>query len=288
MEAAARSAALDSGVSAALEREGLVDARGVLAGGAGQAIARVRLGVLQDTGLHAAPRRVGCGLHSGVGAQVVGGAVPSMRVALTRLLKQQRILKTERGRYAISEAGNPFFWQVACWFRREHYIGPWEGCWMLVHDAVCSRASRSAYSAHVKALELQGFRTMAADFWVRPDNLEGGLLDMKAALMHLGLLDRVILVANAELDVDAMQSTYRAALALVRKSQARLSTLPLNDAARESILVGRTVIRTIVRDPLLPEEMMTSDRRAELVAAMRTYQSSARLVWRRVFDSNRV
>jgi phenylacetic acid degradation operon negative regulatory protein len=59
-----------------------------------------------------------------------------------------------------------------------------------------------------------------------------------------------------------------------------LRALDPGAAARESLLLGRAVIGHLLRDPVLPTELMSPEPRIALVAAMKSYQTEARRLWR--------
>ena len=80
-------------------------------------------------------------------------------------------------------------------------------------------------------------------------------------------------------DVAALHHAYGELLAQVEGSLRRQPTLELGAAARESLLLGRTVIARLARDPLLPDALMKGDARHRLVQAMDAYQQASRSVW---------
>lgn len=51
--------------------------------------------------------------------------------------------------------------------------------------------------------------------------------------------------------------------------------MPLPSAVRESLLLGRSAIAHLLRDPLLPEELMPSNSRLSLEQELRSYQQRA-------------
>ncbi|WP_020204792.1 MULTISPECIES: hypothetical protein [Cupriavidus] len=225
------------------------------------------------------------------GAEVMGIGTPSVRVALTRLQRQGRIVKTERGCYAAVPEGNPVYNEVEHWFEKESRLEQWNGGWLVVQDAAVARAEKTAWRHHARALALCGFRPLAAAINVRPDNLAGGATAMRAKLARLGMAGASLLFVGREFDVDtatrmvqlwdvpALQSAYRRALAQLDRSRAKLARMAPDAGARESMLVGRAIIRAIVRDPLLPEAIMDPAPRRALIEATRSYQLHARTLW---------
>ena len=226
-------------------------------------------------------------------AEVMGIATPSIRVALTRLLQQGRIEKAERGRYALRVGGNPLQYEVEHWLDKERRLKPWTRGWILVHGAD-ARLDRTSAKHHAHALQLQGFRALASQLWARPDNLADGIEAMRQTLLRLGLAPESAVFRGQEFDeaatrrmmdlwdVAAIRAGYAQARQALARSTARIEGMPLPQAACETLLLGRTVIRSIVRDPLLPEEMLPSAERRALLHAMRHYQDNAKRLWLRV------
>lgn len=225
------------------------------------------------------------------GAEVMGIGTPSVRVALTRLQRQGRIVKTERGCYAALPEGNPVYDEVEHWFEKESRLEQWTGDWLVVQDAAVARSEKTVWRHHERALALCGFRTLAAGINVRPDNLAGGAPAMRAALSRLGMAGASLIFVGREFDADAaarmgqlwdvptLQSAYRRGLAQLERSRAKLARMAPDAAARETMLVGRAIIRAIVRDPLLPEAIMDPAPRRALIEATRAYQLQARGMW---------
>lgn len=226
--------------------------------------------------------------------EIMGISTPSVRVALTRLLDQDRIVKTARGCYAMQLQGNSVHYEVQHWFEKESRLGPWSGGWLVVHDGAVSRSDKTAWRHHLRALDLNGFRLLAAGISVRPDNLDGGAEAMRAALGRLGAAADSLVFSGSDFDteaaarmmklwdVPALSASYRSALKLIEGSTARLARMTPEAAARETLLVGRAVIRSIVRDPLLPEAIQPGAPRRALIEVTRSYQARARDLWQAV------
>jgi phenylacetic acid degradation operon negative regulatory protein len=80
-------------------------------------------------------------------------------------------------------------------------------------------------------------------------------------------------------DVAALCDGYRSSLRAIERSATRLVRLPARAAMVESFGVGGRVIRQLVLDPLLPEEIATAAEREALVGAMGEYDRLGRSVW---------
>jgi len=224
-------------------------------------------------------------------AEVMDIATPAVRVALTRLQRQGRVAKVGRGSYAVRAEGNPAHHEVQYWFDKESRLRDWKGDWLVVHDAAVPRSAKTLWRRHQRALELYGFRALDAALWVRPDNLDGGAPAMESALRRLGLAQGALVFSGRQFDaastarmarlwnVSAILVGYRQAQALLARSSAKLARMSAEAAARETMLVGRAVIRAIVRDPLLPEAILPGEQRRALIDATRAYQDRALAIW---------
>ena len=79
----------------------------------------------------------------------------------------------------------------------------------------------------------------------------------------------------------ASNSAIEHHLQALADSTTRLSHMHDQDAAKESLLVGRTVSRDILLDPLLPQQLINVKLRQTLMQNMRTYNRLGRSLWRR-------
>lgn len=68
-------------------------------------------------------------------------------------------------------------------------------------------------------------------------------------------------------------------LDMVISSHERLDDRPLASAVQETLWLGRSAIAHLLRDPLLPEELMPSDTSHALHAHLQIYQQKALELW---------
>ena len=211
----------------------------------------------------------------------------NVRVALARLLAAGLVERDERGRYRVGGRAAAVGRRIAHWRRCEEAIRSWDGAWVAVLGATGRDAGRRAS----RALRFLAFRELAPGVHVRPDNLLGGVAAVREQLGSLGLPGDVIVARMDELDdrtaararglwdVRALRATYRRTRATLAASERRLPRLRPSDAMVESFLVGGSVIRQLVLDPLLPEPLVPAAERAAVVAAMRAYDRRGRACW---------
>lgn len=220
----------------------------------------------------------------------------AMRVALTRLVASGKLTRPERGTYAIDREAGALARTVNDWKQKHLHTQPWRGDWLAVHDADVQRSDKSGWRRHSLAMALRGFAPLRSSLLVRPNNLAGGLVAERHSLLALGLSSRAMVFCLTDLepsrqaDARALWDTGRLGedhrrlrMALCR-SQRLLPKQKLESALRESLVLGRTVIAYLLRDPVLPPELMGPGSRVALVEAMSAYQIEALRLWRRWFS----
>jgi phenylacetic acid degradation operon negative regulatory protein len=225
------------------------------------------------------------------GASLFGIGENRLRVALARLLAAGQVERDERGRYRLGSAALAVNRQVTGWRDLESLRRHWDGDWIALHTASLAGADRSSRTRRARALRFGGFRTLARDLWLRPDNLAGGVSAARERLLDLGvepgcaifvardLGDDLESRAHALWPTDELRAGYRDSLARIEQSRERLSRVPPEQAMVESFLLGGAVIRQLVLDPLLPDEILPADERRTLIAAMRDYDRFGRTCW---------
>ena len=231
-------------------------------------------------------------------AQICGIREQNVRVALTRLARQDKVVNTARGVYALNSEGSSLFRDVENWLRKEQQAVAWSGRWIGVADGAVPRRHKVAWRRHERALALRGFRVLGAGVHLRPDNLHGGVDGVREDLRGLGLAPQALVMGVTDLtpndekrarglwDRHALETQYRRMLACLEGSAAGLDRQTPEAAARESLLLGRAAIRCIIRDPLLPDALMDAALRQRLIARMREYQIQAKALWMRLLDGD--
>ena len=146
----------------------------------------------------------------------------------------------------------------------------------------------------MRALRLYGFAQAEAGLWVRPDNLRLSLADLRAALVRIGLQADALLVTINETalpngmnwrdlwSTDALKARYESAIAAMQASRKAAVGLSSDAAAKETLLIGQSVIRTINLDPLLPEEIGDATLFRQMVSEMEDYDRFGRTCWDKI------
>lgn len=222
----------------------------------------------------------------------------ALRMALSRLTRDQRVQAVRRGVYAIGPMAKFLNDFVTTWRDVRSLKIDWNGEWLAVLTSHLGRSDRKRLRTRERALQLFGFAFDDSGGWVRPANLDLTLTEMKEGLTSLGVEEDAMYLRIAESvkpedvcwhsrwDVAALNRTYQDATELLKKSSDRLSSEPLDGAARTSFLHGQTVIALINRDPLLPIEILGSDAFDEMHAQMVTFDKLGREIWAKFFSKN--
>lgn len=213
----------------------------------------------------------------------------NVRVALARLCSARVVEHDERGLYRLGDSAAAVERQITSWRRLSDRVRDWDGCWIAVHAAASTRGPAGRRNA--QALRLLGFRELDPLLSVRPDNLTGGVADVRDELLALGLAANAAVFGLRDLDTsrdqrarqlwdrDALLARYADHRARIADSHSRLASLTAEQAMVESFLLGGGVLRELVLDPLLPDAIVPAAPRNELVAAMRDYDRAGRAAW---------
>jgi phenylacetic acid degradation operon negative regulatory protein len=233
-------------------------------------------------------------------AELMGLDAGNVRVTLARLVRDGTLASAGRGVYERGERRVTIKRLVRGWAEVESNLTRWSGGWRAVSIAHLGRRDRSRLRSRERALSLLGFASSAAGLWLRPDNLQTPLPALRQQLVDLGLDDNAPLLAISAAEpahaVDPaslwprrqLETGYRRNLERLAASAARLPDLDDDDAARETLLLGRAVTRAILLDPLLPAELVDAELRGELISAMRRYDRIGKRLWGAFYSRHEV
>ena len=221
----------------------------------------------------------------------------TMRVALTRLVKNAVLAQVDRGLYGLGPGGGELHSTVRNWVTVEGNLTSWDGGWIAVYVGHLRR-DKAEVRQRERALRLMGFAPADANLWIRPANLKSTLSEVRERLLGLGLSTTAMVVALADLlpknaiqidqlwDISTLEQRYRTRIAELSESQRHAAKLTLEGRARETLLLGRAVTRDILIDPLLPKEMLDTELRHRMIEAMRSYDRFGKACWRDYYAAN--
>ena len=216
----------------------------------------------------------------------------SLRVALARLCAAGRVERDERGRYRLAPGARVVQRHVAAWSALDQRMVAWRGGWIGLHTAGLRPARGPSLRRHLRALDFLGFHSLLPDLWIRPDNLAGGVADLRSRLDALGLAPGVPVFALRDLDAEreraartlwnrrALLSGYARGRGALLKSAERLRHLSAERALAESFVVGGRALRQLAFDPLLPEAIVPAAPRRRFIDELRRYDRAGRVYWR--------
>ncbi len=216
----------------------------------------------------------------------------SLRVAVARLLSAGKIERDDRGSYRLGAEADPVDRHVRSWASREQLLRAWDGGWIGVQLSGHALRARGKSAQQIeRALALRGFEHLTESLVLRPDNLQGGARVQETTLRELGLDGESLVFAVHDLapevdgrarrlwDVQALGLAYARSRERLERSEAEIARMDEGSAMVESFLLGGEVLRLLVLDPLLPEEIQPSQARARLVETMRRYDELGRRHW---------
>ena len=224
-------------------------------------------------------------------AALFGIEAATLRVAVTRLMKDGLLESPDRGVYRPGPKSRALTRRVQGWQHVAGRIVPWNGDWLVALTHHLGRSDRRQLRARERALALSGYRPAEASLWVRPANLARTLDDHRADLTEIGADEDLILMQADGISMaqapdwpalwsrEALAQSYERAIAAMADSLARLPGLSADAAARETLLIGQAVIRTINFDPLLPPELADQGEFLRMVERMRAYNEAGRRCW---------
>jgi phenylacetic acid degradation operon negative regulatory protein len=228
---------------------------------------------------------------------LLGHRETTMRVALTRLLAARKIRRESRGSYLLHHPGATLLGELRAWSREASDEVAWQGDWVAVHDAGVPRSDKTSWRRHHLALSLRGFAPLAAGLRIRPCNRAGGLQAERQRLADLGLSKQARVFLLSGLDArdakvaaglwptKALEDGYRRLSQALAQHRRLLPRLPEEQALRETLLLGRTAMGRLARDPMLPAEMMAPRHRDKLVMEVRRYDEAGHALWSRWMEA---
>jgi phenylacetic acid degradation operon negative regulatory protein len=139
---------------------------------------------------------------------------------------------------------------------------------------------------------LLGLRELEYGLFVRPDNLSSSIDNSRQRLLSLGLEPDAAVFVARQFDDErehkarqlwngkALSSAYEQTRQQLESWMARADQLELDQAARESYLLGDKAIRQLVFDPLLPAPLVDTAARAAFTETVLRFDRAGHLIWR--------
>lgn len=215
----------------------------------------------------------------------------TIRVALTRLLSAGKLESDGNGGYRMSSQTDLLSDFIEQWRLGDLRRGKWHtDDWLMV--LLPSNPDRAMRTLSQTTLRFFGFRKVKNKVWIRPNNLLPALNDLRDLYRAVGLEKDALLFKASDIpypeqfiwestlwNTEDLQFTYERQLVKLAKSKARIDKMQLEDALRESFIIGGETINLLVKDPLLPDEMFCTPKREELRHAMCEYDARGQKIW---------
>jgi phenylacetic acid degradation operon negative regulatory protein len=226
--------------------------------------------------------------------ELFGIKAAHVRVVVQRLVKDQLLESPERGRYGLGVAASRFAGEKGRWRTSLDQLVSWDGDWIGVHCAGLGRTDRLAVRDRERALQLMGFRELSKAFYIRPNNLQGGLQQLQHRLVKLGLESTAPVFRIVEMDglslslvsslwqVAQLEQGYRETTDKMKRWLEQSHQLDVTQAATESFLIGERAIRQMMYDPLLPEKMVSISDRQSFFSMLYSFDQAGHRIWRQL------
>lgn len=215
----------------------------------------------------------------------------SVRMAVTRLIKDQLICSVERGVYCSGKEAEALYSEIQRWRTADKEMKPWQGDWLLALTGHLGRTNKSQLRSMTRAFQLYGFAEIELGVWIRPANLIKHIDEVYQNLLEIGVREQSYLVTVNEIashhhrawltqwPAEKLQARYRETIDRLNSSRQSFAKMTTQEAARESLLLGEAAIRLINLDPLLPREIIDTDEFQNLVSCMLAYDELGQFYW---------
>jgi len=222
----------------------------------------------------------------------------STRVALTRLLAEKLTETAGRGIYKLGSNAMEIADDVAKWRTADQAVRVWHGDYVTVYGHALGRTDRTALVRRERALRLLGFRELEKGLYIRPNNIGNNLASIVERLQHLGLESEALVCISSQFDEAteqriqslwdgvALNQTYQTLSQQLQDWMQQADQLPLDTAAKESLLMGSTAIHQVVFDPLLPAPMVDVLERERFVKVVRQFDKVGKEIWLTLRQAN--
>ena len=222
----------------------------------------------------------------------------NIRVTLTRLQSAHLITLVERGYYKLGDEGIRFAKEIHQWREDENGLVPWQNDWVVAQTSPNAKSDQKQNRNNERALKLAGMKKLANDFYIRPNNFSGGAGEVRDKLYSLGLSRKALLFSACDFDSKTqtkamelwrhlnLESLYRNGCNEIEESLARLTSLPLEEATKESYVIGDRALYHLVFDPLLPTPLVDVAMRERYRNLEKKYDDIGAQIWLRFLNQN--
>ena len=220
----------------------------------------------------------------------------SIRVAVTRLSSEGVIETIERGIYQLSAKSHE--WADIILNRKQgiKQTKIWNKQYLAVFTAKLGRVDRTALKRRDRALRHLGFRLLEQGIYIRPDNLAMNFDEICAELKASGLEENANICKICHFDRTTLRSipslwspnilnqNYQKYHRMIQDWLVIMPTLTLEEAAKQSLLLGRQTISLLMNDPLLPEDFVDVGLRIQFANSVQQLDQTGLALWHKFYQ----
>lgn len=220
----------------------------------------------------------------------------SIRVAVTRLSGDGVIEAIERGVYQFTHQSHE--WANVMLNRKQgiKQTKSWTHQYLAVFTGELGRVDRTALNRRERALKHFGFKELEQGIFIRPDNLAIGFdqlfnelksagLEDSAKICQISHFDKTTLASLPQLwATQTLNQNYKKYRDLIQQWLTAAPELSVEDAARESLLLGRQTISLLMNDPLLPEHFVDVGLRQQFAESVQQLDQTGLEAWRKFYE----
>lgn len=227
-------------------------------------------------------------------------SVNNTRVALVRLSAEGLIESAGRAVYQLTEDAHTLADDVASWRTKQQRLRSWDGDFICIQSGKLSRNESKARKARDRALMMLGFRSLNGSLYVRPNNIEKSIDEVRKRAFRLGLEKGAIIFRAGEFDpatqkeienlwnAEELKKTYSNQIRKIETWLERKDLLETEVAAREAFLIGGAAIKHVVYDPFLPADWIDTDTRDHFIELVHKVDQVGQSVWRDLWDQHQM
>lgn len=224
-----------------------------------------------------------------------GFSANNVRVSLNRLVHDDLLQLSDRGVYVLGPRARSIAEAQERWRYLEDELTDWSGTWLVLYVAHLGRRDRKQLRKRERATRFWGFKEWQPGLLVRPENLIQSAQSLQQSLDKLGLESEAILVSGATplegqdpdvglWGVDALNAGYQTLTGNMLTWLEGYQALPLEQAALECFLIGDRVLKAIAFDPRLPEQMVDTTARSQMIDTMKKYDDIGNEIWHKLIE----
>ena len=220
----------------------------------------------------------------------------NIRVAVTRLSAEGVIEAVERGVYQFSEQARE--WANIMLNRKQgiKQTKAWNSQYLAVLAGELGRVDRTALSRRERALKRFGFKEFEQGIYIRPDNLAISFDDICSELRNSGLemSAKICLISHLDSNTlsqipslwptQSLNQNYEKYSQIIQTWLSQVAQLSLDDAAKESLMLGRQTIASLMNDPLLPESFVDVQLREKFASSVQQLDQTGIELWQQFYE----